>query len=109
MPGPAEPASTFRRPAVARVLGGPSAASPARLRQLSDAADSASRTYEARYVLDGEAARAPLGATVTLSVPIGGAAQASEVPLGALYDDGKSTGVWVFDPQSSSVAFRAVQ
>ena len=46
--------------------------SPARLRQLSDAADPATRTYEARYVLDGEAARAPLGATVTLSVAIGG-------------------------------------
>src|SRR2546421_434823 len=38
----------------------------ARLRQLSDAADAQTRTYEARYVLDGEAAAAPLGATVTI-------------------------------------------
>jgi RND family efflux transporter MFP subunit len=96
-------------PAQARVYGGSSTPSPARLRQLSDAADPASRTYEARYVLDGEASRAPLGATITLSVAIGGAAQASEVPLGALYDDGTSSGVWVFDPQSSSVSFQAVQ
>jgi RND family efflux transporter MFP subunit len=95
-------------PAQARVYGGSSTPSPARLRQLSDAADPASRTYEARYVLDGEASRAPLGATVTLSVAIGGAAQASEVPLGALYDNGTSSGVWVFDRNSSSVSFRAV-
>src|SRR5438067_13175157 len=37
----------------------------ARLRELSDAADPASRTFAARYVLEGEAASAPLGATVT--------------------------------------------
>src|SRR6202023_1163556 len=37
----------------------------AHLRQLSDSADAQTRTYEARYVLDGEAAATPLGATVT--------------------------------------------
>jgi hypothetical protein len=37
------------------------------------------------------------------------AGNASEVPLGALYDDGKSTGVWIVDPESSSVTFRAVR
>src|SRR3954451_23937720 len=41
----------------------------ARLRHLSDAADALTRTYEARYVLDGEAAAAPLGATVTIRLP----------------------------------------
>ncbi|HET6222950.1 MAG TPA: efflux RND transporter periplasmic adaptor subunit, partial [Dongiaceae bacterium] len=35
--------------------------------------------------------------------------EAAEVPLGALYDDGKSSGVWVVDPKSSSVSLRAVQ
>ena len=35
--------------------------------------------------------------------------EAAEVPLGALYDDGKSNGVWVVDPDSSSVSLRAVQ
>ncbi len=34
---------------------------PAHLRQLSDAADPVTRTYDARYVLEGDAARAPLG------------------------------------------------
>src|SRR5205823_14684852 len=40
----------------------------ARLRELSDAADPASRTFEARYVLEGEAASAPLGSTVTIAL-----------------------------------------
>src|SRR4051812_38864632 len=96
-------------PAQARMYGGTATPSPARLRQLSDAADPASRTYKARYVLDGEPSRAPLGATVTLSVVINGVSEASEVPLGALHDDGTSSGVWIFDHHSSSVSFRAVQ
>jgi RND family efflux transporter MFP subunit len=96
-------------PAKARVYGGGSTPSPAHLRQLSDAADPSTRTYEARYVLDGDAARAPLGATVTVSVATGETTEAAVVPLGALYDDGKSGGVWVVDPHSSSVSWRAVQ
>jgi RND family efflux transporter MFP subunit len=96
-------------PAQARVYGGASVPSPAHLRQLSDAADAASRTYEARYVLDGEASQAPLGATVTVTLATGGTTEAVEVPLGALYDNGRSGGVWVVDPQSSAVSLRAVQ
>jgi multidrug efflux pump subunit AcrA (membrane-fusion protein) len=96
-------------PALASLYGAPSTASPARLRQLSDAADAASRTYEARYVLEGEAARAPLGATVTVRVATNEAGEAAEVPIGALHDDGKSTGLWVLDPATSAVSFHTVQ
>jgi RND family efflux transporter MFP subunit len=96
-------------PALARVYGSASVPSPARLRQLSDAADAASRTYEARYVLDGEASLAPLGATVTVTLSTGETTDTVEVPLGALYDNGQSSGVWVVDPHSSSVSLRAVQ
>src|SRR3954452_2034482 len=102
------------RPAIgssaqARIYGGASVPSPARLRQLSDSADAASRTYEARYVLDGEASQMPLGATVTVTLATGGTTGAVEVPLGALYDNGQSSGVWVVDRQWSSVSRRAVQ
>ena len=48
-------------------------------------------------------------ATVTVSVSTGETTHAVEVPLGALYDNGKSSGVWVVDPHSSSVSLRAVQ
>lgn len=101
------------RPAIgslgqARTYGAARAPSRATLRQLSDAADPTTRTYEARYALDGEAARAPLGATVTVSIPKDEAAETLEVPLGALYDDGKITSVWVVDP-ASTVSRRTVQ
>jgi hypothetical protein len=35
--------------------------------------------------------------------------EAAEVPIGALYDDGKSTGVWVLEPGTSSVSLHTVQ
>ncbi|WP_342235355.1 efflux RND transporter periplasmic adaptor subunit [Inquilinus sp. OTU3971] len=81
---------------------------PARLRQLSDSADPQTRTYEARYVLDGDAASAPLGATVTLWIADADAAQDVEVPIGAVLDDGGRTGVWVIDQAKSTVGFRPV-
>jgi RND family efflux transporter MFP subunit len=94
--------------AQARTYGSSAAPSHALLRQLSDAADPATRTYEARYVLNGEASQAPLGATVTVWVPKDEAATTWEVPLGALYDDGKTTSVWVVDA-ASTVVRRAIQ
>ncbi|HMA00650.1 MAG TPA: efflux RND transporter periplasmic adaptor subunit [Steroidobacteraceae bacterium] len=81
----------------------------ARLRQLSDAADPLTRTFEARYVLDGVAARAPLGATVTVYLndaePPGGLA----IPLGAISDEGRGAGVWLFNRQSSSISYRPIK
>lgn len=81
----------------------------ARLRELSDAADSASRTFAARYVLEGEAASAPLGSTVTITLV---AEQTSpshyvQLPVGAIYDRGSGPGVWIVDG-NSEVEFRSV-
>jgi RND family efflux transporter MFP subunit len=81
----------------------------ARLRQLSDAADPASRTFEARYVLEGEAAAAPLGSTVTatfLTKPTSGN-QSVLVPVGAIHDRGNGPGVWIVNDKSE-VKFRSV-
>jgi RND family efflux transporter MFP subunit len=82
----------------------------ARLRQLSDAADPASRTFEARYVLEGEAASAPLGSTVTITLltkPTSGN-QSVLVPVGAVYDRGSGPGVWIVDDKSE-VKFRFIK
>ena len=70
---------------------------PAHLRQMSQTADPATRTFEARYVLEGAGTAAPLGATVTVALPgpAGPAAGAATVPLGALYDPGPGPGVWL--------------
>jgi RND family efflux transporter MFP subunit len=81
----------------------------ARLRQLSDAADPASRTFEARYVLEGEAASAPLGSTVTITLVTKQTSgnKSVRVPVGAVYDRGNGPGVWIVDDKSA-VKFSSV-
>ena len=81
----------------------------AHLRQLSDSADAQTRTYEARYVLDGEAAAAPLGSTVTIRLAGQAGRPEIQVPLGAVLDDGRKTGVWVLDRATSTVRFRPIK
>jgi RND family efflux transporter MFP subunit len=102
------------RPAIssvaeASVYGGNGRRYTAHLRQLSDSADAQTRTYEARYVLEGDAAAAPLGATVTIRLASEAGQPQVQVPLGAVLDDGVKTGVWVFDSATSTVRFRPVK
>jgi len=102
------------RPAIgsvaeASVFGGNGRHYTAHLRQLSDSADAQTRTYEARYVLDGEAAAAPLGATVTVRLASQAEQPEVQVPLGAVLDNGEKTGVWVLDRAASTVHFRPVE
>jgi len=103
------------RPAVgsvgrATLFGKEGAAVPARLRQLSDAADRATRTFEARYVLEGALADAALGTTVTVEIPDEHASAQGglQVPIGSLFDAGKGPGVWVIQGEPSTVSWRAV-
>lgn len=80
----------------------------ARLRQLSDAADPRTRTYEARYVLEGPAAAAPLGATVRIALSSPQARPAISIPLAALHDEGRGPGVWVLSGNGRQVSWRPV-
>lgn len=82
---------------------------PAQLRQLSDMANPTTRTFEARYVLGGEAASAPLGVTVTVRLASQVGRSEVLVPLGALLDDGDKTGVWTLDRATSTVHFHPVE
>lgn len=93
--------------AEANLYDSPNTRSPAQLRQLSDVADPATRTYEARYVLSGAAVNAPLGATVTIHIPLASTGQGVAVPLGALVNDGTRTGVWLL--HGDSVSFQPVE
>lgn len=94
---------------IATVYGTDRAAIKARLRQLSNAADPATRTFEARYVLQSEA-EVPLGSTVTVAIDTTSelSADAVEVPIGSVWDNGKTTGVWVVDG-GRTVAFKPVK
>lgn len=113
------------RPAIgsaaqAMLFGNGAVTVPAKLRQLSDAADRLTRTFEARYVLEGELANAPLGTTVTLQIPNGhvpdghvpnghsSAQDGLQVPIGALYDAGKGPGVWVIQGEPAQVHWQPV-
>ena len=96
----------------ATLFGKAGASVPAKLRQLSDAADRLTRTFEARYVLEGELANAPLGTTVTIQIPDGHSSgpAALQVPIGALFDAGKGPGVWVINSeQPATVSWRPVE
>jgi len=94
--------------AQANIYGGNGLSGNARLRQISDSADPQTRTYEARYVLDGDAASAPLGSTVTIRIQDVDRQSEVSVPVGAILDDGRRTGVWVIDGTSSSVIFAPI-
>jgi RND family efflux transporter MFP subunit len=82
---------------------------PVRLRQLSGAADPQTRTFEARYVLEGAAANAPLGATVTVHLSGDGETDTLQVPVASVIDRGKGPGIWVLNPSTSTVSFQPIQ
>jgi len=82
---------------------------PVRLRQLSGAADPQTRTFEARYVLQGAAANAPLGATVTVHLSGDVGTDMLQVPVSSVVDQGKGAGIWVLNPSTSTVSFQPVQ
>ncbi len=90
------------RPAIgsdaeASVYGSDGRRGRARLRQISDAADPQTRTYEARYVLDGDAASRRLVRRYDQH-PKGEGHSEVAVPVGAVLNDGSRTGVWVGRP-----------
>lgn len=82
----------------------------ARLRQLSNSADRLTRTFEARYVLEGDLAQAPLGSTVVIHVNDRGNASGGRfsVPLASLYDAGQGPGVWVLRGEPARVSWQRV-
>lgn len=96
--------------AQATLYGTEKQSSPAKLRLLSDAADSLTRTFEARYVLEGALANAPLGSTVTLYITDNKLpGQMLQVPLAAIYDPGKGPGVWGISGKPARVSWQPVQ
>lgn len=103
------------RPAIgsegsATLFGHSTNTAPTRLRQLSETADQLTRTFEARYVLEGELAKAPLGSTVIIRIPEHQSTETStlQVPVSALYDNGNGPGVWVVRGDPARVNWLAV-
>ncbi|MBV4484604.1 efflux RND transporter periplasmic adaptor subunit [Pseudomonas sp. SWRI153] len=96
--------------AQAKLYGDTSGAVTAKLRLLSDSADRTTRTFEARYVLEGKLANAPIGSTVTVDIAHGSAPQqALKVPIAAVYDSGRGPGVWAIAGTPAKVTWRPVE
>jgi len=81
----------------------------AQLRQLSDAANRQTRTFEARYVLADPLADAPLGSTISIQLANVEPHPALQVPIGAIFDAGHGAGVWLVEGETPRVTWRAVQ
>lgn len=99
------------RAGVATLFGAESTTAPTTLRQLSDAADPVTRTFDARFTLGEALADAPLGATVTVEIANAAAAteRTIEVPLTAVLDTGAGPGVWVVHDTPAKVTWRRVR
>lgn len=81
---------------------------PARLREISPTADAATRTFQARFLVNGLAPDAPLGQTVTLKLSTGDTDKVARVPLSAILNEGGGTEVYVVDA-SGELKRRAVR
>jgi RND family efflux transporter MFP subunit len=92
----------------ASVFGKEGVSAAAKLRQLSSAADPVTRTFEARFTLDGELANAPLGTTVTIQLASTQPASYLQVPVSAIVDTGKGPGVWVVKGEPATVFWHAI-
>jgi RND family efflux transporter MFP subunit len=95
--------------AQAALYGRAGVAAPAHLRELSSAADPLTRTFQAKYGLEGPLADAALGATVTVVVPDGESPTDVRVPVGAVFDPGTGPGVWTLIDAPTRVTWRAVK
>jgi len=80
---------------------------PATLRELSPAADPASRTYAARLSLAGDTADVALGMSATAAASVGSQMRI-QVPLTALHSREGQAKVWVVDMGTSRVRSRPV-
>jgi RND family efflux transporter MFP subunit len=90
-------------------LYGRTGAVPTHLRELSGAADPLTRTFQAKYALEGPLADAALGTTITVVVPEDGAASDLRVPISAVFDPGTGPGVWTIADAATQVTWRPIE
>ncbi len=79
------------------------------LRELSPAADAATRTYAARFSLPDAGAEMAWGMTATLTVADAVTATAARLPLSALFNEGRGPSLWVVDKASGALTLKPVE
>jgi multidrug efflux system membrane fusion protein len=80
----------------------------ARLRELAPAADPATRTYAARFVLLERPAVMALGMTANLFIERRSDERVAELPITAIFQRGTTPAVWVVDSATGTVSLRDV-
>lgn len=81
----------------------------ATLRELSPNADAATRTFQARYTVEGLAADAPLGMTVTLTLTGAATQDGARIPLAAVLNEGGGTEVFVVEKATGALMRKSVK
>ncbi len=80
----------------------------AKLRELSPSADAVTRTYPARFTVIDPPDFIGIGMTASLILARPDAELLAEVPLSAIFQQGKEPAVWVVDPATNVVSLRPV-
>ncbi|MFG1461257.1 efflux RND transporter periplasmic adaptor subunit [Xanthobacter sp. DSM 24535] len=81
----------------------------AKLRELSPQADTASRTYPARFSLENVDDKVALGMTATVRLRPAGTTDVARLPLSAVFDRGAGPHVYVVDPKTNALIARPVE
>ena len=81
----------------------------AELRELSPAADAATRTYAARFSLPDSGSEFAWGMTATITISDSGVAAAARLPLSALFSQGAGSALWTVDRASGALALKPVE
>ncbi|MFG1192510.1 efflux RND transporter periplasmic adaptor subunit [Xanthobacter flavus] len=95
--------------AVVTLWADPGRRIPAHLRELSPQADVTSRTYPARFSLEGADGAVALGMTATVTLRPKDQQQVARLPLSALIDRGHGPQVFVVDAATHAIVARPVE
>ncbi|KAB8196168.1 efflux RND transporter periplasmic adaptor subunit [Lysobacter maris] len=96
------------RPVLVELWSRPDKRWPGRVREVSPAADPASRTFAVRVTVDAPAGSLELGQSARVYLDGGREAELG-VPLAALQKNGEGAAVFVVDPKDSTLRLRPVQ
>jgi len=87
----------------------PGKSHPATVREVSSAADPLTRTYALRVSVPAPPPEMRLRMTASIAIPYAGLPDLIHIPAPAMVTQDGKAGVWVVNPQSSQVEFRAVE
>jgi RND family efflux transporter MFP subunit len=86
----------------------PGASLPARLREMAASADPVTRTFQARFAIEGEAS-ADFGQTATVTLRTRAAQPVARLPLSALFNQGQGPSLFVVDPKEGLLTLKPVE